>query len=68
MGRLVVAAAVAAWAFPIAALVNSVVPEPYMVSSFSSILKHATVVECASSERCFIRLQWPTEDGSKKLS
>ena len=70
MGRLVVAAAVAAWAFPIAALVNSVVPEPYMVSSFSSILKHAKLVECASSERCFmfIRLQWPTEDGNKKLS
>ena len=43
MGRLVVAAAVAAWAFPIAALVNSVVPEPYMVSSFSSILKHASL-------------------------
>jgi hypothetical protein len=38
MGRLVVAAAVAVWAFPIAAMVNSVVPEPYMVSSFSSIL------------------------------
>jgi alpha-1,2-glucosyltransferase len=36
MGRLVVAAAVAAWAFPVAALVNSVVPEPYMVSSFST--------------------------------
>lgn len=34
MGRLVVAAAVAAWAFPIAALVNSVVPEPYMDEIF----------------------------------
>jgi len=34
MGRLVVAAAVAAWAFPVAALVNSVVPEPYMDEIF----------------------------------
>jgi alpha-1,2-glucosyltransferase len=43
MGRLLVAAAVAGWAIPITALVNSVVPEPYMVSSFSS--KDATLVE-----------------------
>jgi hypothetical protein len=43
MGKLVVAAAVAGWAIPIAALVNSVVPEPYMVSSFSS--KDATLAE-----------------------
>ncbi|RLM74744.1 hypothetical protein C2845_PM15G13500 [Panicum miliaceum] len=34
MGRLVVAAAVAGWAIPIAALVNSVVPEPYMDEIF----------------------------------
>jgi hypothetical protein len=30
--------------------------------------KHAKLVECASGECCFIRLQWPTEDGSKHLS
>jgi alpha-1,2-glucosyltransferase len=34
MGKLVVAAAVAGWAIPIAALVNSVVPEPYMDEIF----------------------------------
>jgi alpha-1,2-glucosyltransferase len=32
MGRLAVAAAVAAWAVPVAVLVDSVVPDPYMVS------------------------------------
>ncbi|KAE8803739.1 T-complex protein 1 subunit eta [Hordeum vulgare] len=31
MGRLDVAAAVAAWAIPIAALVDSIVPNPYMI-------------------------------------
>jgi hypothetical protein len=35
MGRLTVSTAVAAWAIPIAALVGSIVPEPYMVSSSS---------------------------------
>jgi alpha-1,2-glucosyltransferase len=35
MGRLTVAAAVAAWAIPLAALVASIVPDPYMVSVFS---------------------------------
>ncbi|XP_051218076.1 dol-P-Glc:Glc(2)Man(9)GlcNAc(2)-PP-Dol alpha-1,2-glucosyltransferase isoform X2 [Lolium perenne] len=34
MGRLAVAAAVAAWAVPVAALVNSVVPDPYMDEIF----------------------------------
>uniref|UniRef100_A0A0A9EIG5 Dol-P-Glc:Glc(2)Man(9)GlcNAc(2)-PP-Dol alpha-1,2-glucosyltransferase n=1 Tax=Arundo donax TaxID=35708 RepID=A0A0A9EIG5_ARUDO len=34
MGRLAVAAAVAAWAVPIAALLNSVVPDPYMDEIF----------------------------------
>ncbi|PNT61407.1 hypothetical protein BRADI_5g14887v3 [Brachypodium distachyon] len=34
MGRLVVAAAVAAWAIPIAAWVDSVVPDPYMDEIF----------------------------------
>ncbi|KAK3144327.1 hypothetical protein QOZ80_4AG0311590 [Eleusine coracana subsp. coracana] len=34
MGRLAVAAAVAAWAIPIALLVNSIVPEPYMDEIF----------------------------------
>ncbi|TVU15336.1 hypothetical protein EJB05_38852 [Eragrostis curvula] len=34
MGRLAVAAAVAAWAIPIAALVDSIVPEPYMDEIF----------------------------------
>ncbi|KAJ1271775.1 hypothetical protein BS78_06G151800 [Paspalum vaginatum] len=34
MGRLMVAVAVAAWAIPIAALVDSVVPEPYMDEIF----------------------------------
>ena len=32
MGRLAVAAVVAAWAVPVAVLVDSVVPDPYMVS------------------------------------
>ncbi|VAH49334.1 unnamed protein product [Triticum turgidum subsp. durum] len=34
MGRLAVAAAVAAWAIPIAALVDSIVPDPYMDEIF----------------------------------
>uniref|UniRef100_A0ACD5V4T7 Uncharacterized protein n=1 Tax=Avena sativa TaxID=4498 RepID=A0ACD5V4T7_AVESA len=34
MGRLAVAAAVAAWAVPVAVLVNSVVPDPYMDEIF----------------------------------
>lgn len=34
MGRLAVAAAVAAWAVPIAALVDSIVPDPYMDEIF----------------------------------
>ena len=37
MGRLAVAAAVAAWAIPIALLVDSVVPAPYMVSHLPRI-------------------------------
>lgn len=45
MGRLLVAAAVAGWAIPITALVNSVVPEPYMVSLSSFSSKDATLVE-----------------------
>ena len=34
MGRLAVTAAVAAWAIPIAALVDSIVPDPYMDEIF----------------------------------
>uniref|UniRef100_A0A0D9W6U9 Dol-P-Glc:Glc(2)Man(9)GlcNAc(2)-PP-Dol alpha-1,2-glucosyltransferase n=1 Tax=Leersia perrieri TaxID=77586 RepID=A0A0D9W6U9_9ORYZ len=34
MGRLAVAAAVAAWAIPLAALVDSIVPDPYMDEIF----------------------------------